>query len=121
MRYLDSLTLSGALAEYVLVTIEHIVLRKNLSAIEAGVLPIVFTTAWVPLFVQDDISKRKGQSIYIAGGSGGIGHLAIQLAKYSGMKVFTSASKPDGIKLCSDVGADHVINYRQKDVVEERF
>jgi NADPH:quinone reductase-like Zn-dependent oxidoreductase len=109
----------GALAEYVLVNVQHIVLRKNLEAAEAGVLPVVFTTAWVPLFVQDDISKRKGQSIYIAGGSGGIGHIAIQLAKYYGMTVYTSASKPDGIKLCADVGADHVINYHQKDVVEE--
>jgi NADPH:quinone reductase-like Zn-dependent oxidoreductase len=108
-----------ALAEYVLVNIEHIVLRKNLPKSIAGVTPVVFTTAWVPLYVQDDLSKRKGQSIYVAGGSGGVGHIAIQLAKYEGLTVIASASKPDGLKLCSDCGADHVINYRTQDVAAE--
>jgi NADPH:quinone reductase-like Zn-dependent oxidoreductase len=109
----------GAFAEYVLVNIEHIAPRRHLPGLEAGALPVVFTTAWVPLYVQDDLSKRRGQSIYIAGGSGGIGHIAIQLAKHEGLTVITSASKPDGLQLCLHCGADIVINYSQKDVVEE--
>jgi len=109
----------GALAEYVVVNVEHVVLRRYLSGELAAALPVVFTTAWVPLYVQDDLNKRAGQTIYIAGGGGGIGHIAIQLAKHSGLKVITSASKPDGIKLCEECGADNVINYSKVDVVEE--
>jgi NADPH:quinone reductase-like Zn-dependent oxidoreductase len=109
----------GALAEYVLVNIEHVVLRKYMPGPEAGAVPTVFTTAWVPLYIQDDLSKRAGQTIYIAGGSGGIGHVAIQLAKHAGLTVITSASKFEGLKLCVDCGADSVINYRKDDLVAE--
>jgi NADPH:quinone reductase len=109
----------GALAEFVSVNIEHIVHRRNMPASIAGAVPVVFTTAWVPLYLQDDISNRAGQTIYVAGGSGGIGHLAIQLAKHAELTVITSASKPDGLKLFEDCGADAVINYAQKDVVPE--
>jgi hypothetical protein len=70
----------GAFAQYVPVNIEHIVPRRFIPGPEAGAIPVVFTTAWVPLYVQDDLSKRRGQGIYIASGSGGIGHIAIQPA-----------------------------------------
>jgi NADPH:quinone reductase len=106
-----------ALAEYVLVNIEHVVPRKYMPGPEAGAVPVVFTTAWVPLYVQDNLSKRAGQTIYIAGGSGGIGHIAIQLAKHAGLTVITSASKVEGLRLCVDCGADSVINYRKDDLV----
>lgn len=109
----------GAFAEYVLVNVEHIVRRRHMPGLEAAAIPVVFTTAWVPLYIQDDLTKRRGQSIYIAGGSGGVGHIAVQLAKHEGLTVITSASKPDGLQLCLHCGADVVINYSQKDVVEE--
>jgi len=109
----------GRFAEYVIVNVEHIVPRRHMPALEAGAIPVVFTTAWMPLFILDDLSKRRGQSIYIAGGSGGIGHIAVQLAKHEGLTVITSSSKPDGLQLCVHCGADVVIDYSQKDVVEE--
>jgi NADPH:quinone reductase-like Zn-dependent oxidoreductase len=63
------------------------------------------------LFRNDDLTKRTEQTIYIAGGGGGIGHVAIQLAKLHGLHVITSASKPAGIVLAKSVGADTVIDY----------
>jgi len=111
----------GAFAEYVVTHVNHLVKRVHLPVAEAAASPIVFATTWQPLYCNDDLNKRKGQVIFIPGGGGGIGHIAIQLAKWSGLKVITSASKADSLQLCKDSGADHIIDYSKANVVDEVF
>jgi len=65
------------------------------------------------------VSKRTGQWVYVAGGSGGVGHFAVQLARLAGAKVIASASKPEALKLLQNLGVDHIINYSKQDVVKE--
>jgi len=110
----------GGFAQYVLANERSVVKRVNLPADVAGGSSIVWGTAWNPLYIVDDLNKRKGQTIFIPGGGGGIGHVAIQLAKKSGLRVIASASKPESIQLAKQCGADDVIDYsKSDDVVEE--
>ena len=57
-------------------------------------------------------------TVLIHAGAGGVGHIAIQLAKATGARVITTAGHPESIALCEKVGADDVINYQEQDVVE---
>ena len=59
----------------------------------------------------------RGQTVLVTGGAGAVGHYAIQLAKWSGARVFTTVSGEAKAKHAASAGADHVINYRQQDVV----
>ena len=63
--------------------------------------------------------QRSGQTILIPGGAGRVGHFAVQLAKAYGLRVITSASKPDGLDLLRKLRADVVIDYSKQDVVAE--
>jgi NADPH2:quinone reductase len=67
--------------------------------------------------LDDLLHLQSGESILIFGAGGGLGHLAIQLAKRMGAKVFAVASGSDGVELCQRVGADMAINGRADDVV----
>jgi len=109
----------GSFAEYVAVNQEHIAKREHAPAADAAALPVVFATTWQPLFCNDDLNNRKGQTIFIPGGGGGIGHIAIQLAKWKQLKVITSGSKEDSLNLCKQLGADLVVDYSKSNVVEE--
>ena len=62
---------------------------------------------------------RAGESILIHGGTSGIGLTAIQLAKAFGATTFTTVGSADKAAFCRDIGADHVINYREQDFVAE--
>src|ERR1700722_13476036 len=72
--------ISGALAEYMLVDAHSLALRpKKLSALASAALPLVGITAWEALFLKAKL--QAGQKILIHGGVGGVGHIAVQLAK----------------------------------------
>jgi NADPH2:quinone reductase len=60
-----------------------------------------------------------GHTVLIAGGAGAVGHAAVQLAKWAGATVITTVSSPAKATLASSAGADHVIDYRESDVVAE--
>jgi NADPH:quinone reductase-like Zn-dependent oxidoreductase len=65
----------------------------------------------------DDILRlKRGESVMIFGASGGIGHMAVQLAKRMGARVFAVASGDDGVSLAKRLGADAVVDGRQDDV-----
>ena len=68
--------------------------------------------------LQLDIRDRAGQTIFIPGGAGGVGHFAVQLAKAYGLRVIASASKPNGLRLLHSLGAD-VVNYSKQEVVSK--
>jgi len=90
---------------------------RGLSALEAASLPENYFTVWNNVF--DRVHLTSGESILIHGGSSGIGLTAIQLAKAFGATAFTTVGSADKAKFCRDIGADHVINYREQDFLAE--
>jgi len=82
---------------------------KKLDYSEAAGLPVVGVSAWQAL--KENIELSKGQKILIHGGAGGIGSMAIQLAKYLGAYVATTVSANDK-PFVQELGADVVIDYR---------
>jgi NADPH:quinone reductase-like Zn-dependent oxidoreductase len=101
---------SGAFAEMALANTESIVHKpKRLSHAEAAGLPLVGVSAWKALI--ENIGLSKDQKILIHGGAGGIGSIAIQLAKYLGATVATTISTNDK-QFVQELGADQVIDYK---------
>ncbi|PKG21808.1 zinc-dependent alcohol dehydrogenase family protein [Niallia nealsonii] len=105
----------GALAEYMLAD-ERLLAHKpkNISMEEAAAIPLVAITAWEALFEKGKLTED--QDVLIHGATGGVGHIAIQLAKWAGAKVYTTASTENKIKLAKQLGADAVINYKEQSV-----
>ncbi|MGB8133731.1 MAG: NADP-dependent oxidoreductase [Nitrososphaeraceae archaeon] len=100
---------SGAFAEMALAKIENIAHKpKRISHNESAALPLVGVAAWWAL--KDDIGLSEGQKILIHGGAGGIGSIAIQIAKNLGAYVATTVSTNDK-QFVQDLGADIVIDY----------
>ncbi|MER2102713.1 MAG: zinc-dependent alcohol dehydrogenase family protein [Pseudomonas atacamensis] len=106
----------GSYAEYH-VAAESIIARKPaaLSHIEAASLSLVGGTVWEALTVRAVL--RVGESILIHGGAGGVGHVAIQVAKAMGARVFTTVREANA-DFVRSLGADVVIDYTQEDYVE---
>jgi NADPH:quinone reductase len=83
----------------------------------AAALPLVSQTAWEALHLRARI--QPGQTILIHAGAGGVGHIAVQLARLHGCRVITTAGRDESIAFCRDVlHADEVIDYRRTDFVE---
>ena len=103
---------SGAFAEMALAKADSISNKpKRLSHIEAAALPLVGVSAWRALM--ENIGLSKGQRILIHGGAGGIGSIAIQLAKNLGTYVATTVSANDK-EFVQELGADQVISYKNQ-------
>lgn len=103
----------GTLAEAIAVREDSVALKpRNLSFTEAASVPLVALTAWQALFETGHL--QRGQKVFIQAGSGGVGTLAIQLAKHAGAFVATTASKKNATFL-KDLGADIVIDYKTQD------
>jgi alcohol dehydrogenase len=98
---------------------ERIVGRKpgNLSFAEAAAMPLTTITAWEALFERMSVSKsgaHAGRRLLILGGAGGVGSIAIQLAKkLARLTVVASASRPDSIAWVKGLGADAVVDHTQ--------
>lgn len=119
----------GSLAEYMLVD-SHICARKpaNVSHSGCAAVPLVAITA-VKMFRACGLKEleggaaeaaRHGPRVFITGGTGGVGSIAIQLAKrlYGAVYVVTTASEGPKADLCRRLGADLVLNYREKDFLK---
>lgn len=106
----------GSYAEYH-VAAESIIGKKppTLSHLEAASLSLVGGTAWEALTVR--AALRVGESILIHGGAGGVGHIAIQLAKAIGARVFTTVREAN-IEFVKSQGADVIIDYEKEDYVD---
>ena len=89
----------------------------GLTDIEAASLPETFFTVWSNVF--DRAKLAKGETLLIQGGSSGIGVTAIQMAKAMGATVFVTAGSDEKCAACRALGADHAINYKSADFVEE--
>ena len=119
--YAGDITKAGCNAEYQVID-ERIVGKKpkSLSNEAAAAMPLTTLTAWEILFDRIRISteKDKGKTLLILAGAGGVGSIAIQLAKkIAGLKVIATASRPESIEWCKHMGADVVVNH--KNLVEE--
>jgi NADPH2:quinone reductase len=113
--YAGDLTRSGSNAEYQLID-ERIVGKKpkNLSLEEAAAIPLTGLTAFESLFDRIKVNPEtdKGKTVLILAGAGGVGSIAIQLAKKIGdLTVIATASRPDSVQWCKDLGADFVVNH----------
>ena len=113
--YAGDITRTGSNAEFQLVD-ERIVGHKpkNLTIAEAAAMPLTSLTAYEAIFdrIKFNPEKDKGKTILILAGAGGVGSIAIQLAKkLSDLTVIATASRPDSIQWCKDLGADFVINH----------
>ncbi|MBX3180899.1 MAG: zinc-dependent alcohol dehydrogenase family protein [Candidatus Hydrogenedentes bacterium] len=106
----------GSYAEYH-VAGESIVGKKppTLSHLEAASLTLVGGTVWEALVVR--AALRVGESILVHGGAGGVGHVAIQLAKAMGARVFTTVSEAK-FEFAQSLGADVLIDYKREDYVD---
>lgn len=114
--YAGDVAKQGSNATYQLVD-ERIVgfAPKNISNTEAAAMPLTSLTAWEILFDRIRISKEKdkGKSILIIGGAGGVGSIAIQLAKkIAGLTVLATASRNETTDWCKQIGADHIVNHK---------
>jgi len=119
--YAGDLTKQGSNAEYQVID-ERIVGKKpkSLTIEQCAVMPLTGLTAWEILFdrIRIDPEKDKGKTILIIGGAGGVGSVAIQLAKkVAGLTVIATASRPESVEWCKQHGADFVVNH--KNLVEE--
>ena len=115
--YAGDLTRSGSNAEYQIVD-ERIVGRKpkKLTNAEAAAMPLTGLTAWESLFDRIKIhpERDQGKTILILAGAGGVGSIAIQIAKkLCGLKVIATASRPESVEWCESLGADYVVNHHK--------
>ncbi len=106
----------GTYAEYVAVSAESITHKpQQLSFAEAASLPLVSLTAWQAL--SESGGLQSGQSVLIQAGAGGVGSVAIPMAKYIGAKVYTTARSCNH-RYVQDLGTDVAIDYTVSDYVE---
>jgi NADPH2:quinone reductase len=107
----------GNYAEHIVLD-ERFIARKpaNMDFAQAAALPLVFITAWEALY--DRARMRMGHTLLIHAGAGGVGHIAIQLAKAAGTKVCTTISSDEKARFVKQLGADCVINYRKENFVD---
>lgn len=98
---------------------ERLVARKptTLDFAEAAALPLTTLTAWELLFqrmpLHLDDRRHDGQRLLVIGGAGGVGSMAIQLARHAGFEVIATASRTRSVDWCRQMGATHVIDHRQ--------
>ncbi len=105
----------GFYAEYAALDEDTIApIPPGLSAEEAGALGADGVTALRGL--EDQLHLSRGQTLMVYGASGGIGHLAVQLAKRMGAKVLAVASGPDGVELVRKLGADAAVDGKRGNV-----
>ena len=106
----------GAFAELIAIKEEDVAIKpKALSMEEAASIPLVGLTAWQALIERARL--KKGQTVLIHAGSGGVGTFAIQLAKHVGATVATTTSTAN-VDLVRRLGADIVIDYKKEDFAD---
>ncbi|MDU0347579.1 NADP-dependent oxidoreductase, partial [Actinomyces sp. MRS3W] len=107
----------GAWAEFAVVDQDALAAApRTMPLIDAAALPVVGLTAWRALVTLGKV--QPGQRVLVHGGSGGVGSIAVQLAKHLGAAVVTTASKTNA-DFVRELGADEVIDYRSEDFVEK--
>ena len=113
-----ALLAGGGYAEKVAVPAGQVIpVPKGVDLVTAGALPEAACTVWSKVFMVGGL--QRGETLLVHGGAGGIGNLAIQLAKARGARVVTTAGSEEKLELCRSLGADVAVSYRDQDFVEE--
>lgn len=103
----------GTFAEFIAINEHDVALKpKNISMEQAASIPLVALTVWQAF--TEKAQLKKGQKVFIQAGSGGVGTIAIQLAKYLGATVATTTSAGN-VGLVKSLGADIAIDYKTQD------
>ena len=90
---------------------------ENLSFEQAAAVPLVFQTAWHMLVGRAEL--QPGEDVLILGAGSGVGSAAIQIAKFFGARVITTAGTDEKLAKARELGADHVINHKSQKIREE--
>jgi NADPH:quinone reductase len=108
----------GNYAEYTTLHEEYAAAKPaSFSMAESAALPLVLITVWEALLERARL--QPGQTILIHAGAGGVGHIAIQIARHLGARVAVTVSDEHKATLCKELGAEKIINYRAQDFVQE--
>jgi alcohol dehydrogenase len=111
-------TIDGGLAEYCRAPDHQLVkIPAGVSYDQAASLPVAYGTAHRMMITRGEINADD--KVLILGASGGVGTGAVLLAKILGAEVVACASSPEKLQALTDMGADHVIDYKEKDFVKE--
>jgi NADPH2:quinone reductase len=107
----------GNYAEYIVLD-NQLAQSKPLSIdfVHTAAAPLVLLTAWEAL--HDRARLSEGQTVLIHAGAGGVGHVAIQIARAAGARVCTTVSSPEKADFANALGAEYCINYQEEDLVE---
>jgi NADPH2:quinone reductase len=115
----------GTAREYACVPAGHVVTMPDSASFDLGAaLGVPFVTAHRCLTVAEHGPQRlgpgalAGRTVLVAGGAGAVGNAAIQLARWSDATVITTVSSAAKAQLAARAGADHIVNYREEDVVQ---
>ena len=109
--------LQGALAEYILADVDLVAKRpRSLSSLQAAALPLAGITAWDALFDRGGVTE--GMKVLVHAGCGGVGHIGMQLAKAVGAEVTTTVSSQEKAIIAKELGADHVVLYKEQSVAD---
>lgn len=112
-----ALTNGGGYAEYCVADAQQCLpIPKGIDLRDAAGLPETFFTVWSNVFIGAQL--QAGETFLVHGGAGGIGTTAIQLGKAFGAKVIATDSPQARCKICCDLGADRVVDYKEEDFVE---
>jgi len=88
----------------------------SLSFEQAAAAPLVLITAWEALF--DRAGLERGQTVLIHGGAGGVGHVAVQLARHAGARVCATVGSDNNARFVESLGAELAVNYWERPVVD---
>lgn len=107
----------GAFSEYVVLNAEYAIkIDSNMDEAVLGGLPMAASTAWMALV--DNGKLKQGDKVLVNGGSSGVGHYAIQIAKSFGAEV-TAVSSGKNERFCTELGADYTVNYQNEKFTEK--
>ncbi len=108
----------GSYAQFKTISEDYLAHKpKTLSFAQAAAVPLVMITAWEALLDRGQL--QADDEVLVHAGAGGVGHMALQLAKLHGARTCTTVSDATKAQFVTEIGADAVINYRQQDFVEE--
>jgi NADPH2:quinone reductase len=107
----------GCYAEYTTVHAEYAArMPVNLDFVQAAAMPLVLITAWEAL--HDRVDLQRNDRVLIHAGAGGVGHVAVQLAKLADARVATTVGDNAKLQFVHDLGADRIIEYKKEDFVQ---
>ncbi|WP_371372321.1 zinc-binding dehydrogenase [Thalassotalea aquiviva] len=113
----DMLKEHGGFAQYSVQDARSCIVHPNVDSAVAAATPCAGWTAWRALV--DKLRCRKGQSVFIAGGSGGVGSFAVQIAAYFQLKPIIASCSKGNFDFVKSLGADHIIDYQQQDELDQ--